>query len=95
MARLLHQQKKTFLFQLKQSNREKLDAKLRLDRLDIQKENLRLERDMLKKDLNEANTEKSKKITSLVGRRGLVDLFILFKSTYGTKGPEIESPWRI
>ena len=59
MARLLHQQKKTFLFQLKQSNREKLDAKLRLDRLDIQKENLRLERDMLKKDLNEANTEKS------------------------------------
>ena len=49
----------TFLFQLKQSNREKLDAKLRLDRLDIQKENLRLERDMLKKDLNEANTEKS------------------------------------
>ena len=50
---------KSFYFQLKHSNREKLDAKLRLDRLDIQKENLRLERDMLKKDLNEANSEKS------------------------------------
>ena len=32
---------------------------MRLDRLDIQKENLRLERDMLKKDLNEVNSEKS------------------------------------
>ncbi len=32
---------------------------MRLDRLDIQKENLRLERDMLKKDLNEVNAEKS------------------------------------
>ena len=46
-------------FQLKLTNREKQEAKMRLDRLDIQKENLRLERDMLKKDLNEVNAEKS------------------------------------
>jgi len=46
-------------FQLKQTNREKQEAKMRLDRLDIQKENLRLERDMLKKDFNEVNAEKS------------------------------------
>ena len=47
------------LFQLKQTTREKQDAKVRLDRLDIQKENLRLERDMLKRDLTEVSAEKS------------------------------------
>ena len=64
-----------WLFQLKLTNREKQEAKMRLDRLDIQKENLRLERDMLKKDLNEVNAEKS----------GLqVSILLNFHKTYKT-----------